>query len=209
MKNDLDIDPDIEIQYQNMEARFSWEQIFGNTEPVEIEIGFGKCAFLIAIARDRPTVNFVGIEVSRKYYRKGLNKIQRAEMPNVKLLYGEAFYIFKRFVPDESITNLYINCPDPWPKKRHAKRRLFSPSFIEEAARTLIPCGCIDIATDVAFYMKDTLEVFQACEAYQKVYALTHDELNGQRRYFSEYEQQFLQSGKTMYYARFKKVMSV
>jgi tRNA (guanine-N7-)-methyltransferase len=201
MKNELDI----EVLYQNIEPPFSWEQIFGNAEAVEIEIGFGKCGFLISMASDRPAVNFLGIEISRKYYRKGVEKIQRAELVNVKLLQGEAFHLFKRFVPDASITNLYVNCPDPWPKKRHAKRRLFSPAFIEEAARKLIPSGCIDVATDVPSYMEDTLEVFQVSDSYQKLYALTHEELNGQRRYFSEYEQQFLQAGKTMHYARFRK----
>ena len=201
----MDKELDIEVQYQNMESPLFWEQIFGNAAAVEIEIGFGKCGFLISMSSDRPSVNFLGIEISRKYYRKGVKKIQRAELPNVKLLQGEAFHIFKRYVPDESIANLYVNCPDPWPKKRHAKRRLLSSDFIEEASRKLIPAGCIDIATDVPAYMEETLEVFQGSERYRKLYALTHEELNGQRRYFSEYEEQFLQAGKTMHYARFEK----
>ena len=196
---------DIEVQYQSMEPPFSWQQIFGNSAAVEVEIGFGKCGFLLSMSNDRPAVNFLGIEISRKYYRKGVKKIQRAQLSNVKLLQGEAFHIFKRYVPDESIANLYINCPDPWPKKRHAKRRLLSSAFIEEVSQKLLPEGCIDIATDVPAYMEETLEVFQGSERYRNLYALTHEELNGQRRYFSEYEEQFLQAGKIMHYAKFQK----
>ena len=127
----------IEVNYRDMKPPFCWKDIFGNPAPVAIEIGFGKCGFLLDLAAQAPTTNFLGIEVSRKYYRKGLKKVQRAQLPNVKLLWGEAYHIFKRYIADASILKLYINFPDPWPKNKHAKRRLLNAAFASIAAQKL------------------------------------------------------------------------
>ena len=196
---------DIELKYRGIEPPFCWERIFGNTAPVEIEIGFGKCGFLIDIATDRSLVNFAGIEVSRKYCRKGVKKIQRAEIKNVKLLWGEAFHIFKRCVPEASVANMYINFPDPWPKNRHAKRRLLNAGFVEVAAQKLVPEGCLEIATDVKAYMEEALHTLHVNEHYVQLYYTTSEELENQRQYLSEYEKEFLEEGKTLYYAKYQR----
>jgi tRNA (guanine-N7-)-methyltransferase len=189
-----------------MNPPLCWETIFGNTLPVEIEIGFGKCGFLIEIATQHPAVNFLGIEVSRKYYRKGIKKIQRANTRNVKLLWGEAFHIFTRYIADNSIASLYINFPDPWPKKRHAKRRLLNAGFVATAARKLSPEGCIEIATDVKAYIYDVMKIFQTIDAYKMVYYTTSKEAKYHRQYRSEYEKEFLEEGKDLHYAKYKKI---
>ena len=194
---------EIEIQYQNVESEFDWKRIFGNSASVEIEVGFGKCSFLIEMAQAYPMVNFLGIEVSRKYYRKGIKKIQRAELKNVKLLWGEAFHLFKRYVADSSVAHVYVNFPDPWPKKRHAKRRLLNGEFLDVIACKLLPEGCLEIATDVETYMADTLEILQKHDHYGCVYSLTH--ANNQRQYCSDYEKGFLEDGKPLYYAKYRK----
>lgn len=197
--------PEIEVHYQNLEPPFSWENLFGNTAPVTIEVGFGKCGFLIDIAAHHPTNNFLGIEVSRKYYRKGVKKIVRAELDNVKLLWGEAYHIVHTYVPEASVTEVYVNFPDPWPKKRHAKRRLLNPEFITEVSRKLIPGGCVEIATDVEFYIQDTMQLFRTNDCYELLYYKTSADLNSQRQHFTEYEQGFLEEGKTLHYARYRK----
>ncbi|PIE33732.1 tRNA (guanosine(46)-N7)-methyltransferase TrmB [candidate division KSB3 bacterium] len=197
---------EIEVHYQNIESEFNWENIFGNSAPVEIEVGFGKCGFLIGHARANPDVNFLGIEVSRKYYRKGVKKIQCAELKNVRLLWGEAFHVFKRYIPDESVTHIYVNFPDPWPKKRHAKRRLLSREFLDVSARKLLPERCLEIATDVETYMADTLELLRSHERFDYVYSLTHAELNQERPYRSDYEQVFFEEGKSLYYTKYRRI---
>lgn len=196
---------DVELKYTDLEPPICWEHIFQNTSPIAVEIGFGKCGFLIDIAKQHPSMNFVGIESSRKYYRKGIKKIQRVQLKNIKLIWGEAFHIFKRYVPDRSIANIYINCPDPWPKKRHAKRRLLQSEFVSLVARKLYPSGCIEMATDVESYLNATKNILQSNNTYEMIYSTTSKHQNNHRQHFSDYEMVFLKEGKTIYYTKYRK----
>lgn len=196
---------DVELKYAQIEPPLCWQGIFGNTAPVAIEIGFGKCGFLLHIAAYQPTVNFIGIESSHKYYRKGGLKVQRAALSNIRLMWGDAATIFKRYVPDHSVHSVYVNFPDPWPKKRHAKRRLFNPEFVALLADKLTPAGNIEIATDAAAYMQQVQEIFQTHQArYDLVYAGTSENHEHVRPYRSDYEQMYLKDGKTIYYAQYR-----
>ena len=195
----------VELKYAEIEPPMCWQQIFGNPAPVDIEIGFGKCGFLLEIAAQHPTTNFVGIESSRKYYRKGITKVQRAGLNNVKLLWGEAFHIFKRYVPDHSVANIYINFPDPWPKKRHAKRRLLQAELVSLLASKLYPAGCLEIATDIESYLNQIQEIFLANAMYAMVYSHTSTHHGSVRTYCSDYEVMFPQEGKTIYYIKYKR----
>lgn len=197
-------DNHVELKYMNIDPPIYWEHIFGNPAPVEIEIGFGKCGFLLAIAAYQPTINFVGIESARKYYRKGITKVQRAELKNIRLLWGEAFHIFKQYVPDNSVATIYINFPDPWPKRRHTKRRLLKAEVVELLAQKLTPNGCIEIATDVEPYMNQIQEVFQTNNMYEMVSYQTSNHHGNVRPYCSDYELMFLKEGKTIYYVKYQ-----
>lgn len=195
----------IELKYHDIESPICWRDIFHNGSPTEIEIGFGKCGFLIDIASQHPSCNFVGIESSRKYYRKGIKKIQRAQVNNAKLIWGEAFHLFKRYIPDASVANMYINFPDPWPKKRHAKRRLFQAEFILLAAQKLYPAGCIEIVTDAELYMNQVRRLFKVHDLYERLYDTTSEDSNMPRQHRSDYENMFLQEGRIIYYAKYRK----
>ncbi|MBD3305810.1 tRNA (guanosine(46)-N7)-methyltransferase TrmB [candidate division KSB3 bacterium] len=209
MRTTMEHYPDIALKYTELEPPLHWETIFHNPFPLEIEIGFGKCRFLRELAQARPSVNFLGIESSRKYYRKGLKKMHQAGVNNVKLLWGEALHIFTRYIPDHSIAHIYINFPDPWPKRRHAKRRLLQPPFIALAAQKLRPAGKIDIATDVEPYMQKILQLFQANPSYARLSYTTSTHSDNHRPYSSDYEKMFLQEGKPIYYVRYRKTNGV
>ncbi len=196
----------IELNYHTRESLFDWQQVFGDNAPVEIEVGFGKCGFLIGMATDQPTRHFVGIETSRKYYQKGVRKIQRANLTNVKLLLGEALHLLARYIPENSLAGMHINFPDPWPKKRHAKRRLLSPEFVEVAAQRLMPGAELALATDMEAYMIDALVALRENARLEEVFVATSLEREMPRRYSSEYEREFFTAGKTLYYATFRKV---
>jgi tRNA (guanine-N7-)-methyltransferase len=195
----------VELKHTNIEPPICWEHIFGNTAPVEIEIGFGKCGFLLEIAPQYPTINFVGLESARKYYRKGITKIQRSGLKNIKLMWGEAVHIFKRYIPDDSVANVYINFPDPWPKRRHAKRRLLKAELVSLLARKLNSNGCIEIATDVESYKNQIQEIFLANSMYDMLYYQTSNHQGRVRTYCSDYELMFLKEGKTIHYVKYKK----
>ncbi|MDY0091758.1 MAG: tRNA (guanosine(46)-N7)-methyltransferase TrmB [Candidatus Vecturithrix sp.] len=197
--------PEIELNYRNIEPPFCWKDIFGNSAPVEIEIGFGKCGFLIHLAARFPAANFLGIEKSRKYYQKGFKKVQRANLHNVKLLWGEATHVLDRYIEDASVSMMYVNFPDPWPKKKHAKRRLLNTNFAVISARKLVADGGIEIATDIETYAQEAMDVFDACDRYEKLYYHTNGHEEHRRLSRTEYEEDFLRQGKTLHYAKYRK----
>ncbi|MCG8672838.1 MAG: tRNA (guanosine(46)-N7)-methyltransferase TrmB, partial [Pseudomonadales bacterium] len=126
--------------------------VFGNENPLEFEIGIGKGLFLLNAARENPDHNFLGIEVARKYLNKARERISKRDVPNARVIHGEAYDFLERFLTEASLTTVHIYFPDPWPKKRHHKRRLFSQDFIKLVHSRLIKGGQLLVATDHAGY---------------------------------------------------------
>ena len=128
------------------------EQHFGQAAPVNIEIGFGNGENLVAAACRSPEQNFLGIEVHEPGIGHCLLRIEEFGLSNVRLLREDAVHILRDCIATASIsrTNLYF--PDPWPKKRHHKRRLVQPSFVSDIARILLPGGIFHVATDWPAY---------------------------------------------------------
>jgi tRNA (guanine-N7-)-methyltransferase len=133
---------------------FTWHALFGNDRPVELEIGTGKAAFLLRRARAVPEHNFLGIEWANQFYRYAVDRFERWRVPNVKMLRADASVFVRRVCPRGSLTALHIFHPDPWPKKRHHKRRLFQPAFVDAACECLKPGGRLAIQTDHAEYFE-------------------------------------------------------
>src|SRR5512137_837050 len=121
-------------------------RIFGRTGPVHMEIGSGKGTFLVAQARAQPDVNFLGIEWARKFYRHAVDRIGRWGLGNVRIIRTDAATFLREFVPPESVDCFHIYFPDPWPKKRHHKRRLLQALNMEVLIRRLKPGGELRIA---------------------------------------------------------------
>jgi tRNA (guanine-N7-)-methyltransferase len=131
---------------------FVW--IFGRAGPVHIEIGAGKGTFLLNQARAQPGNNFLGIEWARKYYRYAVDRIGRWGLTNVRIIRTDAATFLAEFIPDNSVDCFHIYFPDPWPKKRHHKRRFICPANLEHLVRCLKTGGQLKIATDHADYFE-------------------------------------------------------
>jgi tRNA (guanine-N7-)-methyltransferase len=129
-----------------------WSDVFVHPGPVELEIGPGKGLYLANAAQARPSHNFLGVEVARKYGIRAADRAARLGLTNVRLILGDGKRLLHEFVPDASLHALHLYFPDPWWKKRHKKRRMFSESFVEQARRTLVPGGELHLATDVEEY---------------------------------------------------------
>ncbi len=125
-----------------------FEDIFGNDRPVEIEIGSGKGTFLVVRAAARPEVNFLGIEYARAYCRHAADRLKRNDLRNVRMLGTDAEAFIRKFVPDCSIMRLHIYFPDPWPKRRHHRRRIMQRPFLDQVRRILVPGGQLIMVTD-------------------------------------------------------------
>lgn len=127
----------------------SW---FDSPGPLELEIGCGKGRFLLHRARHRPDVRLLGIEWARKIFLYAADRMARWGVTNVRLIRTDASHFVMRQLPPACLTALHVYHPDPWPKKRHHKRRLFQAPFVEAAIRCTRPGGRWLIQTDHAEY---------------------------------------------------------
>jgi len=132
-----------------------WSERFGRTAPLSLEVGFGNGEFLAAEARERPERDHVGIEVSWPSAERMLRRLEREGLGNVRLVLGDAELLLDVLFAPESLAECFVIHPCPWPKDRHAGRRLLSPRFLALAARALVPDGRLSIATDHAAYAEE------------------------------------------------------
>ena len=139
-----------------------WRGLFGNDQPVEIEIGPGRGDVLLAFATARPSVNFFAIEHVRRAADHVAARLRAAGVRNARVLAADAACVVERLVAPASVAAYHIYFPDPWPKRRHRKRRLVTPTFAAAMARTLVPGGVVHVATDVGALFDDVAEVLGA-----------------------------------------------
>lgn len=125
---------------------------FGRRAPLEVEIGSGKARFLTAAAARQPDHDFLGLELSLAYFRVCRDRVARSGLPNVAVVRADARRFVETSLPETSVAAFHVYFPDPWPKKRHRKRRLLDGVFLDVLARRLLSGGLLRIATDHADY---------------------------------------------------------
>src|SRR5262249_26102433 len=143
---------------------YDWTEVFGNSHPVEIEVGFGKGLFLLNAATAQPDVNFVGVEIERKYQLFGATRMAKRGLTNVRLACADARDFLRQRVADASVQAVHVYFPDPWWKKRHHKRRVFTEDFARQCRRILSIGGRLQVATDVEDYYKRMTEILTQIE---------------------------------------------
>lgn len=151
-----------ELKVEDLPKPIDFKVLFGNDNPVELEIGIGKGRFMAAAAQTFPDRNYLGVEYARKYLRMADDRIQKRPINNAFVVNTEAMGFMADHIASATLAAVHLYFPDPWPKKRHNKRRIFTQAFIEEVHRMLVPGGKLLIATDHADYwewMQDVLKV--------------------------------------------------
>lgn len=128
--------------------RLDFRQLFGNANPVVLEIGSGKGRFLISTATERPDLNLVGIEKSLHYHRVIRDRVLKRHLQNVRLINHDAFLVLRDMVPDASLAEIHVYFPDPWPRKKEQKRRIIRAEVLEQFRRTLADGGWGIYVTD-------------------------------------------------------------
>jgi tRNA (guanine-N7-)-methyltransferase len=136
--------------------------LFGRAAQLVVEVGFGNGDHLLAMAQARPECNFLGIEVHRPGVGRLLHEAERVGLRNLRVACADAVEIFRHALPPESVDEVVIFFPDPWPKKRHHKRRIVQAEFATLVARALRPGGRLRLATDWADYAQHMLTVLDA-----------------------------------------------
>lgn len=188
------------VVHEFKEAKGHWREVFGNDNPLRIEVGMGKGRFLYELARQNPDVNYVGIEKFSSVLLRAIQKQEAEPLDNLKFIRMEAEEIAEVFGPGE-VDRIYLNFSDPWPKDRHAKRRLPSRQFLERYDRFLKPDGVIEFKTD----NRDLFDfaVLEVGEAKWKIDALTYDlhsdEAMNEGNIMTEYEERFSSMGNPIF----------
>lgn len=140
----------------------SWQRIFGNEGPLELEIGMGRSHFLFERAKAVPTHNIVGIEWKGEWVRQARRKAKREKITNACALLGNAWELVPHLFAEESLEQIILNFPDPWWKKKHHKRKVINDTFVDVLVQRLKPGGRIYIATDVPHLFDEYLERLEA-----------------------------------------------
>ena len=185
------------------DQRGCWGQVFGNRNPVRIEIGIGKGRFLLHMAKARPDINFVGIERYSSVLLRAVEKYDAEEfkdMQNVRFICIDARKIEEVFAPGE-VDRIYLNFSDPWPKARHAKRRLTSAEFLERYGKVLAPSGRLEFKTDNTELFNFSLEQIRQSGwlLEQFTYDLHHNEEMNRGNIMTEYEEKFSSRGNPIH----------
>ena len=191
--------PDLEIPPGRVEGPFDFEDLFGNPRPVEMEIGIGKGRFLLAQAEARPDVNFLGIEWSLKYLRVARDRARRRGLRNLRLFRADARHVLAALVPDRSLARVHVYCPDPWPKKRHRKRRLFTEETAVHLGRVLQDGGYLDLSTDVGEYFEEITAVVPLHSGLSRAVDPLFPEDCADGR--TSYEAKYVQAGRAIHRA--------
>ncbi len=199
------------IQWDELEAeekagyRGHWHELFGNSNPIHIEIGMGKGQFLMNLARRNPEINYVGIERYSSVLLRAIEKFDTEEfndLTNVRFVCMDANELPDMFEKDE-VDQIYLNFSDPWPKARHAKRRLTSKEFLSVYEKVLKD-GCkVEFKTDNTglfdFSLEQLQEVADRWTLTQYTYDLHHNEEMNQGNIMTEYEQKFSEKGNPIH----------
>jgi tRNA (guanine-N7-)-methyltransferase len=197
---------DVVWQPEDLGTTIDFARIFGRSGPVHIEIGSGKGTFLVAQAKAQPEVSFLGIEWARKFYRHAVDRIGRWGLRNVRILRADAATFLRDFVPAGSVDCFHIYFPDPWPKKRHHKRRFLQSSNLEVLIRCLKPGGEIQVATDHADYFDQIRQVTSAYRErleeieFERPASAWEGESTG-----TNYERKYVKQSRPIYTAAFRK----
>jgi tRNA (guanine-N7-)-methyltransferase len=158
-----DLMPDFGVPYA--EAPLDFPRVFGRTAPVIVEVGFGMGETTARIAAENPGNDYLAIEVHAPGVGSLLKRIGEGGITNIRIVQHDAVEVLRNMVPESSLAAMHVFFPDPWPKKRHHKRRLLQAEFVALAASRLAPGGILHVATDWQEYAEHVLAVLRACDA--------------------------------------------
>lgn len=187
-----------------------WREFFGNSDPVHIEVGMGKGQFIHGMAKENPHINYIGIERYSTVLLRAIQKMKADELPNLLFLCEDAKNITDIFGKGE-IDKIYLNFSDPWPKDRHAKRRLPSRQFLERFAQILKDEGKLEFKTDNKELFEFALEELEPAgwAADAVTFDLHQDAEMVKGNIMTEYEEKFSAMGNPIYKYIIHKKMTV
>ena len=192
----------VEYVPKSLISALEFDKVFSRLAPLEIDLGCGDGAFLAALAQENPTRNFLGIERLLGRVRSVCRKIARLDLRNARILRVESNYAVTHLLPAGSVTTFHLLFPDPWPKRRHHRRRAFTPEFVSSIHRALIAGGLFHVATDHADYFHQIERVIAATDLFL---------ISREQYHFppTSFEQKYAARGLSIYRLLLRKVSPV
>ncbi|MBE6345314.1 MAG: tRNA (guanosine(46)-N7)-methyltransferase TrmB [Spirochaetaceae bacterium] len=192
------------LPYSDKELNYT--EIFSNTNPVVVEIGFGMGKATAIIAEENPNINYIGIEVHKPGVGKLLGEIRRRNLQNIFIIEFDALEVLEKMIPDQSVSAFHVFFPDPWPKKKHHKRRLMQRPHTDLLAKKLMPKGYIYMATDWEPYGEFALEQLSSTPLLENKYSnyAVHQEWRPETR-FEEKGKEASREIKELYFVKTNK----
>lgn len=188
----------------HLEGPPSWQQLFGNDNPLVLEIGCGVGDFAVQMAEGNPQWNYLALDFYNKGCLKTCNRAERLGLNNIRVIRDEARSFLQRCIAPASLRALFINCPDPWPKRRQRKRRLVNDAFPDFINTYLQPGADFFFATDFDDYGIDVARILADHPQFENM--LTPDpwrhDLDGYPR--SKYMRKFMAEGKQIYFVHYR-----
>lgn len=178
--------------------QFSLSDLFGDDRPVELEIGSGKGLFLERQGSSASDRGLIGVEYARKYACLAAERVCKRGLTNVRVFCGDARQIVPRF-PENSLAAVHVYFPDPWWKRRHLKRRLIDPPFVNLLARLLRDNAPLHLATDVAEYADVMSQTLQDEAAFSKLPIPAPEEPRHDLDYLTHFERKYRQEGRSIH----------
>ncbi len=193
------------LELRDPPTPFDWTAVFGADRPVEIEIGFGKGLFLVNAGQSRPDLHLVGVEIVRKYQLFTATRLAKRGLHNVRVACGDGRLFLRDRVAPASLQGLHVYFPDPWWKKRHQKRRLFTAEFAFECARVLRPGGFLHFVTDVEDYFDMVAGLIADQPTLRTLPPAPEGEPTHDLDYLTNFERKFRKQGKPIYRACYER----
>jgi tRNA (guanine-N7-)-methyltransferase len=169
-----------------------------------LELGFGRGELLLDLAEANPGRVFLGVEISRKRVEKVVRRAEKRQLANVYLLHAPAEYALERVLPAASVSECWINCPDPWPKKRHWRRRLIQAPLVERLAAALGPGALLHLSTDHPGYRDWIAEVMASQKWFVNLHPTRWADSPPARRE-TAYEAEWRAAGRTLAYFDYRR----
>ena len=191
----IDESPYVILDPENYKSR--WSEVFGNDHPLRLEVGMGKGQFIMELARQNPGINYIGIERYTSVLLRAIQKMDTLQLPNVHFLCEDAAKLPEIFAPEE-VDRIYLNFSDPWPKDRHARRRLTSHEFLDRYDQFLAADGRLEFKTDNQDLFTFSLEEIETSDRWHlnaSTRDLHHDPSMNEGNIMTEYEEKFSSKG--------------
>jgi tRNA (guanine-N7-)-methyltransferase len=194
------------LPWQDNESAPKWNEIFGNDNPLALEIGCGVGDFIVQMAALHPELNYIALDFYNKGCIKTCKRIDKSGLHNVRVLRAEARSFIEACMPADTLQTVVINCPDPWPKLRHRKRRLVNSGFVSYLSRFMRSEANLYFATDFVDYGLDVAAFMAEQPGFINQLAPQTYRHHLEGYPVSKYMRRFMDMGQPIYYVHYRKV---